>query len=111
MRRAAILTHTALCIALLSGAPSKAQVTKKDCYLTRVKVEVLPDGTYTWNGTPVPNAEVLDARFGDLARTSPCPAAELVPRKSTPYKQVMHVVVLMQKHGIFTGMVGNMWPY
>jgi hypothetical protein len=106
-KRLDMIACTVLCITLFSAGSSQAQLIRRDCYASCAKVDVLQDGTFKWNGTFVASLSALDEKFAELSRTSPCPTAELIPSRMASYQLAASVRTIMEKHGVWSGIVGN----
>ncbi len=73
-----------------------------------IDLEVDFDGTVLWDGVPVPNTDVLDQYFRNVAAQSPQPEVHLRPNRLVKYSYVAKVLAAAQKLGVEKiGFVGN----
>jgi biopolymer transport protein ExbD len=76
-----------------------------------VTLEVLGDGTFVWNGQPVPDAEALDELWKTVAAQDPQPEIHLKPNPDAKYDAVERALKGAQSNGVYKlGFVGNVAP-
>jgi biopolymer transport protein ExbD len=73
-----------------------------------IQLEIDFDGTVLWNGTPVPDFDMLDAYFRREADNDPQPELHIRPSKRAKYDVVARVLASAQRNGMRKiGFVGN----
>jgi len=73
-----------------------------------IKVDVDFDGTITWNGNVVQDAETLKNYLIQSANAVPQPELHLRPHKLARYDVVAKILATAQRHGVKNmGIVGN----
>ena len=73
-----------------------------------VTLEFLDDGTFSWNGERVPDAESLDRYWKAVAAQNPQPEIHLKPNSDAKYDSVGRVLEGAQRNGVKKiGFVGN----
>jgi len=97
-----VMTHAVkLDMPRASNAPSLAQPVV-------IQLEIDFDGTVLWNGTPVPDFDMLDAYFRREAGNDPQPELHIRPSKRAKYDVVARVLASAQRNGMRKiGFVGN----
>jgi biopolymer transport protein ExbD len=97
-----VMTHAVkLDMPRASNAPSLAQPVV-------IQLEIDFDGTVLWNGTPVPDFDMLDAYFRREADNDPQPELHIRPSKRAKYDVVARVLASAQRNGMRKiGFVGN----
>jgi biopolymer transport protein ExbD len=65
-----------------------------------VEVDIDFDGTISWNGTIVPDRQMLDADLSGLAAQPDQPELHVRPDKLTDYKYVAEVLATAQRLGV-----------
>jgi len=97
-----VMTHAVkLDMPRASNAPSLVQPVV-------IQLEIDFDGTVLWNGTPVPDFEMLDAYFRREAANDPQPELHIRPSKRAKYDVVARVLASAQRNGMRKiGFVGN----
>ena len=97
-----VMTHAVkLDMPRASNAPSLVQPVV-------IQLEIDFDGTVLWNGTPVPDFDMLDAYFRREAGNDPQPELHIRPNKRASYDVVARVLAAAQRNGLLKiGFVGN----
>jgi biopolymer transport protein ExbD len=97
-----VMTHAVkLDMPRASNAPSLVQPVV-------IQLEIDFDGTVLWNGTPVPDFDMLDAYFRREAENDPQPELHIRPSKRAKYDVVARVLASAQRNGMRKiGFVGN----
>jgi biopolymer transport protein ExbD len=97
-----VMTHAVkLDMPRASNAPSLVQPVV-------IQLEIDFDGTVLWNGTPVPDFDMLDAYFRREAANDPQPELHIRPSKRAKYDVVARVLASAQRNGMRKiGFVGN----
>jgi biopolymer transport protein ExbD len=97
-----VMTHAVkLDMPRASNAPSLVQPVV-------IQLEIDFDGTVLWNGTPVPDFDMLDAYFRREADNDPQPELHIRPSKRAKYDVVARVLASAQRNGMRKiGFVGN----
>lgn len=73
-----------------------------------IKVDVDFDGTITWNGNVVSDAETLKSYLRQAAKADPQPEMHLRPNKLAKYDVVAKILSTAQRMGVKNmGIVGN----
>ena len=73
-----------------------------------VTIDIDFDGTVLWNGEPMVNRGVLEARLAQAAAQADQPEVHIRPNKLVEYKSVAAVLASAQRLGVTKlGMVGN----
>jgi len=65
---------------------------------TIINLEVLFDGTITWNGTEIPSVETLEGYFRREAAMDPQPELHIRPNKRANYDIVARVLAAAQRN-------------
>jgi biopolymer transport protein ExbD len=63
-----------------------------------INLEILLDGTITWNGTEVPSVDVLEGYFRREAAMDPQPELHIRPNKRANYDIVARVLAAAQRN-------------
>ena len=63
-----------------------------------INLEILFDGTITWNGTEVPSVDVLEGYFRREAAMDPQPELHIRPNKRANYDIVARVLAAAQRN-------------
>jgi biopolymer transport protein ExbD len=63
-----------------------------------INLEILFDGTITWNGTEVPSVEALEGYFRREAALDPQPELHIRPNKRANYDVVARVLAAAQRN-------------
>jgi biopolymer transport protein ExbD len=72
-----------------------------------INLEILFDGTITWNGTEIPNVEALEGYFRREAAMDPQPELHIRPNKRANYDVVARVLAAAQRNKLKKiGLVG-----
>ena len=76
-----------------------------------VTLEVLEDGTFVWNGQPIPDVESLDRFWKAAAAQDPQPEIHLKPNQDAKYDSIAGALSGAQRNGVYKfGFVGNVAP-
>jgi biopolymer transport protein ExbD len=76
-----------------------------------VTVEVLRDGTFVWNGQPVPDVDTLDQLWKTIAAQDPQPQIHFKANRDAKYEAVERALKGAQNNGVSKlGFVGNVAP-
>ncbi len=72
-----------------------------------INLEILFDGTITWNGTEVPSIEALEGYFRREAAMDPQPELHIRPNKRANYDVVARVLAAAQRNRMLKiGLIG-----
>ena len=98
-----VMTH-AVKLDMPKGQPPQAEPVQP----TIINLEILFDGTITWNGTEIPSVDALEGYFRREAAMDPQPELHIRPNKLVEYKSVATVLASAQRLGVTKlGMIGN----
>jgi biopolymer transport protein ExbD len=97
-----VMTH-AVKLDMPQGQPPQAEPVQP----TIINLEILFDGTITWNGTEIPSVEALEGYFRREAAMDPQPELHIRPNKRANYDVVARVLAAAQRNQLKKiGLVG-----
>ncbi len=97
-----VMTH-AVKLDMPQGQPPTAEPVQP----TIINLEILFDGTITWNGTEIPSVDALEGYFRREAAMDPQPELHIRPNKRANYDVVARVLAAAQRNKLKKiGLVG-----